>query len=275
MKTFLSIKTLVWAGAAGAALAGTAAAVPVTVTVTNQQAEGGLSLTPLWLAFSDGESFDAFDLAAAASQGVEDIAELGDAATIRDELLAAQDTAQGGLIGAPGGFEGAPIIEPGESVGVTFDVDPESQAFVQFLSMILPSNDAFVGLDDAVRLFGEDGAFLGERSFTLTSAFAFDAGTEVDDLSNGPAFVAGQTGTEGAAEGGVITRSLGIAAVADVRLPDGTLLSAELAEAFFAGQTELATVTFSSGAQVVPLPGAALLFGTALIGAGSRRLRRA
>lgn len=276
MSAFRPLHAAAAAGACAAALSAAAHAVPVTVTVTNEQAEGGLSLTPLWLAFFDGQSFDAFDAGEAATQGVEDIAELGVASTIRDELLAAQADSQGGLITAPGGFPGAPIIEPGETVSVTFDVDPESQGWVQFLSMILPSNDNFVGLDDAVRLFAEDGSFLGPQSFSLTSEFAFDAGTEVNDLSDGPAFVAGQVDTDGTPEGGVVTQSVGIAVMGQtIMLPDGSLLSSELAQAFFGGQTTLATVSFAlADADAVPLPGAALLFGTVLAGAGARRLRR-
>ena len=250
-----------------------AQAVEVTVTVTNTQGEGGLSLTPLWLAFHDG-GFDAFDLGGTASQGVEDIAEVGVAAAARDELLATQASALGGLVGSP---SGPPPIQPGETVSVTFDLDPTDNRFVQFLSMILPSNDAFIGLDDSVALFGDDGTFLGPQTFEITSALAFDAGTEANDPAAGGAFVDGVDATAGGEEGGVITTGLtaaGLGLTDGLLLADGSMLSLVLAEAFFGGQAALGTITIDlADASPVPIPGALLLMGPALLGLGAARAR--
>lgn len=267
-------KTALAAAASLAVLAGASAhAVPITITVTNTQETGGLSLTPLYLAFTDGadDAFDAFDAGQAASAGTQEIAELGSFGTLRGERMAADPDALGAVVGAPEGFPGGPIIEPGETGSVTIDVDPTSQRFVQFLSMIVPSNDAFVGLDDAVALFGEDGAFLGPRSFDLTAALAYDAGTEVNDPANGGAFVQGVDAMLGAEEGGVITSATDIGMVAGIIAANGQELSAEAVAAFFGGGS-LGTVTFDLAAPV-PLPAGAVLFGTALAGAAAMRHR--
>ena len=271
------LKTTLAAAASLAAMATAAHAVPITITVTNTQETGGLALTPLYFAFTDGgdDAFDAFDLGQAASAGVEEIAELGAFGTLTQERLDADPDARGAVLGAPGGFPGAPVIEPGESATITVDVDPTSQRFVQFLSMIVPTNDTFIGFDDAVALFAEDGAFLGAQSFDITSALAFDAGTEVNVLTDGAAFLTGAVGTEGTEEGGVITAATDIGAVAGLVAANGQGLDPAAFAAFFGGGASLGTISFDV-VDPIPLPAGAVLFGTAMAGAaGVRRLKRA
>ena len=268
------IKRALAATAAGAVMATAAHAAPITITVTNNQDVGGLTLTPLYFAFTDGapDAFDAFDVGEAASAGVEEIAELGSFGTLAGERNAADPDALGAVLAAPGGFAGAPVIEPGETASITIDIDPTSQRFVQFLSMIVPSNDTFVGIDDAVALFSEDGTFLGPQVFDLTSAFAYDAGTEVNDPMNGAAFVQGVNEAEGEEEGGVISLATDIGMVAGIVAATGQELSPEAVAAFFGGGVSLATISID--AAPVPVPAAALLFGTALAGAAGVRRRQ-
>ena len=272
------LKTSLAAATAALALgAGAAHAVPITITLTNTQEAGGLTLTPLYFAFTDGgaDAFDAFDVGAAASAGVEEIAELGSFGTLAAERMAADPDARGAVLGAPGGFPGAPVIEPGETASITIDLDPTSERFVQFLSMIVPTNDTFIGFDDAVALFSEDGAFLGPQSFDITSALAFDAGTEVNVLTDGAAFLMGAVGTEGTEEGGVISAATDIGAVAGLVAANGQALSPEAFAAFFGGGASLGTISFDV-VDPIPLPAGAVLFGTAMAGAaGVRRLKRA
>ena len=262
--------------ASGAAMIGAAHAVPITITVTNTQDTGGLSLTPLYFAFTDGadDAFDAFDAGEAASAGVEEIAELGSFGTLTGEREAADPDARGAVLGAPEGFPGGPIIEPGETGSVTIDIDPTSQRFVQFLSMIVPSNDTFIGLDDAVALFAEDGTFLGPQSFDLSSALAYDAGTEVNDPLDGAAFVQGVDGMAGTEEGGVISLATDIGMMAGIVAANAQELSPEAVAAFFAGGN-LGTISFDLAGDVVPLPAGFVLFATALAGGAGLRRRAA
>lgn len=268
----MKTKALFAAAASLCALAASAHAVPITITVTNNQAEGGLSLTPLYTAFHSA-AFDAFNVGEAASAGVELIAEVGSPMDVAGERRAADPNSVGGVLTAPGGFGPAPVIEPGESTTLTFDVDPTSQRFFTFLSMILPTNDTFVGLDEAVEIFDEDGNFLGARSFDITSAFAYDAGTEVNTLLDGAAFVQGVDQTQGTVEGGVITAATDIGAIAGIIAANGIPLSAEAVAAFFGGGASLATITLDVAP--VPVPGALILFGTAVAGAAGVRRRAA
>ena len=261
-------RRLIAAAAGAAALMTSAHAVEVTITVTNNQPEGGLTLTPLYVAFH-ALGFDAFTVGEAASAGIGQLAEIGVPATVRDERLAADPNSVGGVIGAPGGFGPAPVIEPGETATLTIDVDPASHRFFTFLSMIVPSNDTFIGLDQAVEIFSAAGEFLGARTFEITSDFAYDAGTEVNDPLDGGAFVQGVDAMLGTAEGGVVTAATDLGAIAGVISANGQPLDAAAVAAFFGGGASLATITLDVAP--VPVPGALVLFGSAALGAAGLR----
>ena len=259
------------AGAASVlALLSSAHAVPVTVTVTNNQSEGGLTLTPLYVAFH-ALGFDAFSVGEGASAGIEQLAEIGVPATVRDERLAADPNSIGAVLGAPGGFGPAPVIEPGETATITIDVDPSDHRFMTFLSMIVPSNDTFIGLDQAVEVFSASGDFLGRQVFEITSAFAYDAGTEVNDPFDGGAFVQGVDQLLGTVENGVVTAATDLGAIAGLIAANGQALDAAAVAAFFGGGSSLATITLDLAP--VPVPGALMLFGTAALGAAGLRRR--
>lgn len=151
---------------------GMASAATLEVKVTNLQGEGGLFLTPLFSIFHDG-SYDSFTSGEFASPGLEAIAEDGNPAV----ELAATAGENNGVIFGPGGVPG--VLDPGETVTQRFDVDPMSDRFFSFLSMIIPSNDLFVGNGNqrANQIFDMDGNFTGGSIF-LTLANIYDGGTE-------------------------------------------------------------------------------------------------
>ncbi|MEM1379499.1 MAG: spondin domain-containing protein [Pseudomonadota bacterium] len=254
-------------------------AVSLTITVENTQtvsANGnGLSLTPVWFSFLDtSQTFDAFDVGANASAAVEEIAEVGSFGQLDDAVDAAQSDGITGAVIAPGGV--APTIDPGETGVFVVEVDPFANDWFQFLSMVVPTNDTFVGNDAPVDLFDDDGVFFGTQTFDLTLANTYDAGTEDNVFLEGAAFLANVDGSTG------ITTSdpIGAAQATDFSaelLADGlTFLDPVLAAAFFSGNTTLGTVTISltPTASPVPVPGAALLFGSMLAGGGILRRRR-
>jgi hypothetical protein len=153
------LRTILVAGSAatcGLLLATAAEAKVVEVSITNNQAAGGLYLTPLLSIFHDG-TFDPFDVDSAASQAVEDLAEEGDGMG----LLTEAGVPSSGPILSPGGFAGAPVIDPGETATLRFDVDEGSDRYFSFFSMVIPSNDNFVGNDNptAYEVFDADGRF--------------------------------------------------------------------------------------------------------------------
>lgn len=170
-------------------------ATDVVVTIENLQPADGFFFTPVWLGMHDG-SFDLFDSGTAASMELETIAETGDAGPLGTLFSSATNgdgtDRIGTVVTSPGGFAGAPVFDPGESVSTTISVDnPASNRYLSFASMIIPSNDAFVGNGDpmAYEIFTADGSFAGPLTIDLTSSSVYDSGTEVNDAM-GAAFSA-------------------------------------------------------------------------------------
>lgn len=177
----------------------TASTETVTVTVTNASATGGNFLTPVFTSLHDG-SFDLFNVGAAASIGLERIAEDGAIAPLVAEFGTA--TNHSGVTG----IAGSGPIAPGQTVIASLAVDnAASQRFFTYASMIIPSNDAFIGNGnpEMFALFTADGRYTGPVEFTVTGARVWDAGTEVNTEEDA-AFL-NQTGPNtGETEGGVV-----------------------------------------------------------------------
>lgn len=184
------------AGAVLALLAGPLAAAQISVSITNAQPEGGLYLTPLINVFST-TSEDLFDAGAAASAGVQLVAEEGSPA----DLAVSGDIAP---LGNPAGFAGAPVIDPGETASGVFDVDGSGDLFWSYLAMVIPSNDFFIGNDAPIQLFS--GGTFTAQTIEIYTSDVWDAGTEVNSPGDfGKAFnPAGGGFGAGDDEGGVI-----------------------------------------------------------------------
>ncbi|MEM8801495.1 MAG: spondin domain-containing protein [Pseudomonadota bacterium] len=174
---------------------GAASAKTVRVTISNDNdLGGGLSLTPLYVAFHNGD-FQAFNPGDVASAGIEELAEEGMFGALAGERQAATPdgvggtTSQGGALTAPGGFGGAPVIEPGEQSTRDFVLD-DGNNFFNFFSMVIPSNDPFIGAPGSgINL--DDVDLTSGFEIVLTAANVWDAGTEVNN-NNGAAFNADQ-----------------------------------------------------------------------------------
>ncbi|MEM6385127.1 MAG: spondin domain-containing protein [Pseudomonadota bacterium] len=190
-----------------AGLAGAVSAASVKVTITNNQGANGVYLTPLFTALHDG-SFDPFNSGSAASLSVEDLAEEGNPAGLIADANAAG--VANGVITGPAGFGSMPgqppVLDPGETASITLDVDPKSQRFLSFMSMVIPSNDIFIGNDNsmAYEVFNGAGRFAGLGPISVFSDDAWDAGTEVNNGRGAPFNTAGGTATD---VDGVITRA--------------------------------------------------------------------
>jgi hypothetical protein len=177
--------------AAAVFLSGAAAqAATIEISITNTQATGGMTLTPLFAALHNG-SYDSFDPGGLASGSLELLAEAGITSGVVADASALG--AATGVATAPGGFAGAPVIEPGETATVTIDVDPTSQRYLSFLSMLIPTNDLFVGNSDplAYEIFNAAGAFTNLSDIVLTTGNVYDAGTELNTNLGAPFNTAG------------------------------------------------------------------------------------
>ncbi|MDB4533822.1 spondin domain-containing protein [Vicingaceae bacterium] len=154
----------------------------VRVTVENLQPGDGYYLTPLWVGFHDG-SFDFFDVNTTSSASLEALAEGGDASGISGDFAAAS-TGTDAVITSPGGFAGAPVIDPGEVASAIIDVNAGmTNQYFSYASMIIPSNDGFIGNDiaNAIQVFDSNGDFNGPILIELFGANVWDAGTEEND----------------------------------------------------------------------------------------------
>jgi hypothetical protein len=251
--------------------AAAADAATVRVKIENVQGEGGFSLTPLYVALHDG-TFDAFSRGDPATPGVELLAELGVVSGLPPERLAADPESTAAVITQPA--NGPPTIDPGEIGEVRIDVDTGGgeQRFLTYLSMIVPSNDQFIGNGDplAFEIFQSDGTFNGPTVIEVTGLNSYDAGTEINDPADGPAFVLGVDATLGTPENGVITQGVfSLDPFLGLETPAG-IISRPLDIVDDLGGSEIARITVSQ----VPLPAAAPFLATALGGLALVRLRR-
>lgn len=170
----------------------------IRISVRNTSDTGGTALTPFFSAFHDN-SFDIYDLGGTASAGLEALAEDGNNSVIAEELLAADDDAQSVNVAGNAG-----PIDTRELTSTTLTVDGASNGYFATASMLLPSNDAFVGTASAVRLFDDEGNFLGAQAIEFDGNSVRDAGTEVNTETQA-AFL-NQTGPNmGETENGTIT----------------------------------------------------------------------
>lgn len=241
-----------------AGLATAASAAVLQIEITNNQNADGLYLTPLLSVFHNG-SFDSFDAGKPASPQVELLAEEGDPSGVAG--LAGAAGATYGVVTGPKGFGGAPVIDPGETAYLNLSVDPTKDRYFSFLSMVIPSNDTFIGNDNPVayEIFDAVGAFTGIGPISVYDLDAWDAGTELNDGFGAPFNTAGGTATDA---NGVITPA-----------PDGLFFlngqetvagtTVDLGE----GRNLLATIAISE----VPLPAG---FPLLLVGLGAFGLMR-
>ena len=194
-------RAITLAGAAALAAAATASADMVTVTIENTQNAGGFAFTPFWLAFHDG-SFDTFDAGSPGGMGITAIAELGDTSLMANNFNNMQPNGVEATFVQP---DAAPVFSPGESASISFDLDPTNNRFFQYASMVVPTNDLFVGNDDALELFDMNGNFNGPVTINIFGANVWDNGSEVNDWMDGAAFIQGVDATGGTDENGVVT----------------------------------------------------------------------
>lgn len=208
----------------------------VTVSIENLAPANGTRLTPVWVGFHNG-NFDTFDGGSAASAALESLAEDG------DNTLLSQDFNNSGVGAIDGTVGGAPI-QPSEVVTENFVVDPSTGQYFSFASMVLPSNDTFIGNGDpeAYLIFDAQGNFVGADILVLGSR-AYDAGTEVnDELPANTAFFGQAAPDTGVDEGGVVRLSEGFLPASE----GGILADAQFANGdFTAAGYEFARITFT------------------------------
>ena len=265
------MKTTITLGSAIAGLAlscaTTVSADLITVEIENTQSAGGFAFTPFWLGFHDG-SFNTFDAGSSSAglSGITEIAELGSTAAMMARFGAEQPGGMDTTLIQP---DAAPVFSAGESASMTFDLDPSTMGWFNYAAMVVPTNDLFVGNDNALNLFDGDGNFNGPVTIEIYGSSVWDNGSEVNNILDGGAFVDGVDATLGADEGGVVTSFFDdpnasdyITSIIGTTTADGNSITQG-----FDSNVLLGRIT------ITPAPSAIALFG--LVGIGGMRRRRA
>lgn len=186
----------------------------IRVTVTNLAPVKGTFLTPVWAGFHNG-NFDLYDAGASSSVALERIAENGTTAPLSADFAASGH-------GSADATLGMGPIAPGTKVSMMFNLDPNSakSRYFSYASMVIPSNDAFIGNGNpmAFQIFDMMGGFVG-ADFIVMGSMVRDAGTEMnDEIPMNTAFLAQMMPNTGIDENGVVGDHPGF-------LPGGNILS--------------------------------------------------
>lgn len=219
-----------------------AALVAVTVQVENLAPANGIAFAPLHVGFGNG-TFDAFNNGQTATAPIISVAEGGSGSAWQPAFAAAEPQAVRGTIGG--------LLLAGSTASQTFLVDPTLNPFFTFASMVVPSNDFFIGNDSPTqyRLFDAGGNLL-VSSILQQASDIWDAGSEAFDPA-AAAFV-GNNGLRTAQNGVVSFNFAELAGFDGLTTGAGYTFTSNLR-----GDTSIYRISFA--AQTVPLPGTAAL----------------
>lgn len=234
--------------------------VQVTVNIQNLAPTNSVSFTPLNLGFHQG-IFDPFNIGQAANAALIPLAEVGNGSAWQSAFAAADPTATLGTIGG--------ALLPGQSLSASFTVDPTLNQYFTFASMVLPSNDFFIGNDSPTRyqLF-DDAGNLQIAQITQTARQIWDAGSEVFDPTTG-AFIAGVDGSLSNPQNSVVAFNFAeLAALNGITTAAGYTFNSNLA-----ADTEIYRISFTVSPVPEPTSVAMLLIGLLVVGVTLARRR--
>ncbi|MHA7813335.1 MAG: spondin domain-containing protein [Phycisphaerales bacterium] len=246
----MNTKTITVAALALAAASATAQPVEIRVDIENLAPQNSVAFAPLRVGFHNG-TYDAFNNGESASDAIISIAEGGSGDAWFPAFAAADPTATLGSVLTDGGGP----LTPGATGSATFTIDPAINRYFTFGSMVVPSNDSFIGNDSPTQyqLLDSSGNLLISE-IVQTGNDIWDAGSEVNGLF-GSAFLQGQSNPDRIAEDGVVSFDF-----SQFDIYNGQTTGAGYTfDRQFGGDDALYRISFS----VVPAPA-----GTALLGLG-------
>ena len=169
----------------------------VRFQIENLQEDGGFFFTEAWVGLHNGD-FDLFDIGDRATPGLESLAEGGNTEALGEEF------AQPGRLQTTIGNGDVQFISPQEVIEGSIDIrNAAAYQYVSFASMIIPSNDAFIGNENplAYQVFDADGNVLqDELVIDVFASDIWDSGTEVNDGQGAAGFSLGPVGGPGGGE---------------------------------------------------------------------------
>ena len=221
----------------------------IEITVTNLSGTDGTLLTPVFVATQNG-IYDQFDVGSAASESIERLAEDGNTEPRIEAALSS------GGVGDAQATSGGPLA-PGESRVLTFFADPTDPLtqYLSYASMVIPSNDAFIGNDDPLQLdlFDENGSLIrrvGENAYIVTGDDVYDAGTEVnDEIPANTAALEQAAPNTGVTEGGLIRQHEGFQGSERFGGAIGNILMARSGADFTVAGSQILSIEVDSAAQ--------------------------
>jgi hypothetical protein len=238
-----------------------AATVRVKVTVENLAPTDSVSFAPLRFGFHNG-SFDSFNNGQAATAPIISVAEGGSGAEWFPAFQAAEPSA---VLGSVGG-----ALTPGATASSAyFLVDTSLNPFFTFASMVIPSNDHFIGNDNPMRyrLFDSSGALLISQ-IDQQARQIWDAGSEVTDPL-AAAFLVGGNNDLRTAENGVVRFDFQeLLAYNGLTTAAGYTFRSNLL-----ADTAVYRISFSSTTVPEPATWALMIAGFGLVGGAVRRQR--
>lgn len=239
-----------------------AAIVQVKVTVENLSPVNSISFAPLRFGFHNG-SFDAFNNGEVAGQPIISVAEGGSGA---DWFPAFQMADPGAVLGSVGG-----ALTPGATAASgTFRVNTALNPFFTFASMVIPSNDHFIGNDNPMRyrLFSSTGTQLISQIDQQASQI-WDNGSEITDPL-AAAFLAIGNNDLRTAENGVVRFDFQeLLAYNGLTTAAGTVFDSNLV-----ANTAIYRISFTSSVVPEPATWAMLIAGFGAVGTAARRKRK-
>ncbi len=152
-----------------------AALVNVRVSFSNVAPANGIAFAPLHVGFGQG-LFDSFNLGATATAPIVSVAEGGSGSAWQPAFMAAEPLATRGTVGA-----GGPVLA-GVTRTLDLVVDTAVNRFFTFGSMVIPSNDHFIGNDNPqeYQVFNAAGNLLISQ-ISQAADEIWDAGSEATD----------------------------------------------------------------------------------------------
>jgi len=251
-------KVIALLGAASLTAAAGAQPVQLRVTIQNLAPANSISFAPLRVGFHNG-TFDAFNNGQTATAPIISIAEGGSGIDWFPAFTAAEPNATlGTVVGMPPG----PLL-PGATAITEFTVDPSINRFFTFGSMVVPSNDHFIGNDDPTEYMLFDAA--GQLNISSISQFGseiWDNGSELEDPANA-AFLVGGVNDLRTPQNGVVNFNFSL-------LDTFNGLTTAAGYTFdrqIGADDEVYRITF----EIVPAPGAAVVLGMGGLLAARRR----
>ena len=244
---------------AGACSTALSQPVQLRLTVQNLAPTNSVAFAPLRVGFNNG-TYDSFNAGQAAGPAIVSIAEGGSGSDWFPAFASADPSATlGTVVPNPPG----PLL-PGGSASAVFMVDPSVNRFFTFGSMVVPSNDYFIGNDSPTQYMLFNAA--GELNITTISQFGrdvWDAGSE-ETIAANAAFLMGGVNDNRVAENGVVEFDfMGLSAFDGLTTGAGYTFNRQ-----FGASDEIYRISF----EVIPSPGAASVMGLAgLVAMGRRR----